>query len=142
MFCTEAEVSSLVHHDCAPRYGQVVTTLGPAKPQRLVSGHASEASEAREHQAEVQLELDVQEQEMRALLSPSSPIRYRMQGGNLAGTLPHRLCLETSFTSLQSPTDIPQAGRELSVDSRGIPWEYISLASELLNTPRAEDSKL
>lgn len=39
------------------------------------------------------------------------------------------------------PTDLPQAGRELSVDSRGIPWEYISLASELLNTPRPEDGK-
>lgn len=120
-----------------------MTTLGPAKPQRLVSGHASEASEAREHHAEVQLELEVQEQEMRALLSPSSPpARCRLlHGGNPAGTPPHRLCLETSFTSLQSPTDLPQAGRELSVDSRGIPWEYISLASELLNTPRAEDGK-
>lgn len=124
------------------RVCQVVTTLGPAKPQRLTSGHASstEASEAREHQVEVQLELETHEQEMRALLSPSSPVRCRTLG-NLAGTPPHRLCLETSFTSLQSPTDIPQAGRELSVDSRGIPWEYMSLASELLNTPRPEDSK-
>lgn len=122
---------------------QVVTTLGPAKPQRLASGHASstEASSeaAREHQTiDVQeLEVQEQEQEMRALLSPSSPSRCHL----LAGTPPHRLCLETSFTSLQSPTDLPQAGRELSVDSRGIPWEYISLASELLNTPRPEDGK-
>ncbi|XP_014475322.1 PREDICTED: sn1-specific diacylglycerol lipase alpha isoform X5 [Dinoponera quadriceps] len=122
---------------------KVVTTLGPAKPQRLTSGHASsaEASEAREHQVEVQLELEVQEQEMRALLSPSSPVRCRTLG-NLAGTPPHRLCLETSFTSLQSPTDLPQAGRELSVDSRGIPWEYMSLASELLNTPRPDEGKV
>ncbi|XP_018405396.1 PREDICTED: sn1-specific diacylglycerol lipase alpha [Cyphomyrmex costatus] len=122
---------------------KVVTTLGPAKPQRLVSGHASstEASSeaAREHQTIEIQELELQEQEMRALLSPSSPTRYHF--GNLAGTPPHRLCLETSFTSLQSPTDIPQAGRELSVDSRGIPWEYVSLASELLNTPRPEDGK-
>ncbi|XP_072762758.1 diacylglycerol lipase-alpha isoform X2 [Anoplolepis gracilipes] len=120
---------------------KVVTTLGPAKPQRLASGHASstEASSetAREHQTIDVQELEVQEQEMRALLSPSSPSRCHL----LAGTPPHRLCLETSFTSLQSPTDIPQAGRELSVDSRGIPWEYISLASELLNTPRPEDGK-
>lgn len=126
------------------RVCQVVTTLGPAKPQRLASGHASstEASEAREHQVEVQLELEAQEQEMRALLSPSSPVRCRtLGGGNLASTPPHRLCLETSFTSLQSPTDLPQAGRELSVDSRGIPWEYMSLASELLNTPRPDDNK-
>lgn len=121
---------------------QVVTTLGPAKPQRLVSGHASStetSSEAREHQTIEVQELELQEQEMRALLSPSSPARCHL--GNLAGTPPHRLCLETSFTSLQSPTDIPQAGRELSVDSRGIPWEYVSLASELLHTPRPEDGK-
>ncbi|KAL6261288.1 hypothetical protein P5V15_008810 [Pogonomyrmex californicus] len=124
---------------------KVVTTLGPAKPQRLVSGHASstEASstEAREHQTIEVQELELQElQEMRALLSPSSPTRCH-QLVNLAGTPPHRLCLETSFTSLQSPTDLPLAGRELSVDSRGIPWEYVSLASELLNTPRLEDGK-
>ncbi|KAG5329957.1 DGLA lipase, partial [Acromyrmex heyeri] len=122
---------------------KVVTTLGPAKPQRLVSGHASStevsSETAREHQTIEIQELELQEQEMRALLSPSSPTRYHL--GNLAGTPPHRLCLETSFTSLQSPTDIPQAGRELSVDSRGIPWEYVSLASELLNTPRLEDGK-
>ncbi|XP_018373290.1 PREDICTED: sn1-specific diacylglycerol lipase alpha isoform X1 [Trachymyrmex cornetzi] len=122
---------------------KVVTTLGPAKPQRLVSGHASltevSSETVREHQTIEIQELELQEQEMRALLSPSSPSRYHL--GNLAGTPPHRLCLETSFTSLQSPTDIPQAGRELSVDSRGIPWEYVSLASELLNTPRPEDGK-
>ncbi|XP_014605970.1 PREDICTED: sn1-specific diacylglycerol lipase alpha isoform X1 [Polistes canadensis] len=118
---------------------KVVTTLGPAKPQRLASGHASSAepSEAREP-AEVQ-ELEI-EQEMRALLSPSTPVKC--QSSNLAGTPPHKLCLETSFTSLQSPTEFPQAGRELSVDSRGIPWEYVSLASDLLNTPRPDDSKL
>ncbi|KAI4491973.1 hypothetical protein M0802_010176 [Mischocyttarus mexicanus] len=117
----------------------VVTTLGPAKPQRLASGHASSAepSEAREP-VEIQ-ELEI-EQEMRALLSPSTPVKC--QSSNLAWTPPHKLCLETSFTSLQSPTEFPQAGRELSVDSRGIPWEYVSLASDLLNTPRPDDSKL
>ncbi|KAK9301380.1 hypothetical protein QLX08_006215 [Tetragonisca angustula] len=117
---------------------KVVTTLGPAKPQRLASGHASstEASEAREA-VEIQ-EMEI-EQEMRALLSSSSPVKSHPS--NLAGTPPHKLCLETSFTSLQSPSEFPQAGRELSVDSRGIPWEYVSLASELLNTPRADESK-
>ncbi|XP_076640585.1 inactivation no afterpotential E isoform X2 [Colletes latitarsis] len=118
---------------------KVVTTLGPAKPQRLASGHASstEASEAREA-VEIQ-EMEI-EQEMRALLSSSSPVKSHPS--NLAGTPPHRLCLETSFTSLQSPSEFPQAGRELSVDSRGIPWEYVSLASELLNTPRTDECKL
>ncbi|XP_061939108.1 diacylglycerol lipase-alpha isoform X2 [Apis cerana] len=117
---------------------KVVTTLGPVKPQRLASGHASstEASEARET-GEVQ-EMEI-EQEMRALLSSSSPVKSHPS--NMAGTPPHKLCLETSFTSLQSPSEFPQAGRELSVDSRGIPWEYVSLASELLNTPRADESK-
>lgn len=76
---------------------------------------------------------------MRALLSSSSPVKSHPS--NMAGTPPHKLCLETSFTSLQSPSEFPQAGRELSVDSRGIPWEYVSLASELLNTPRADESK-
>jgi hypothetical protein len=85
-------------------------------------------------------ELEIQEQEMRALLSPSSPSRCKLN--NLVSTPPHRLCLETSFTSLQSPIDIPQASRELSVDSKGIPWEYVSLASELFNTPRPEEGKL
>lgn len=118
---------------------QVVTTLGPAKPQRLTSSAEASSEAARDHLTIEAQELELQEQEMRALLSPSSPTRY--QFGNLAGTPPHRLCLETSFTSLQSPTDIPQAGRELSVDSRGIPWEYVSLTSELLNTPRPEDGK-
>ncbi|XP_046832367.1 diacylglycerol lipase-alpha isoform X1 [Vespa crabro] len=118
---------------------KVVTTLGPAKPQRLASGHASSAepSEVREVMEVQELEI---EQEMRALLSPSTPVKS--QSNNLAGTPPHKLCLETSFTSLQSPTEFPQAGRELSVDSRGIPWEYVSLASDLLNTPRPDDSKL
>ncbi|CAL7951517.1 unnamed protein product [Xylocopa violacea] len=117
---------------------KVVTTLGPAKPQRLASGHASstEASEAREVVETQEMEI---EQEMRALLSSSSPVKSHPS--NLAGTPPHKLCLETSFTSLQSPSEFPQAGRELSVDSRGIPWEYVSLASELLNTPRAEENK-
>ncbi|XP_077278933.1 inactivation no afterpotential E isoform X3 [Temnothorax americanus] len=118
---------------------KVVTTLGPAKPQRLASSTEASSEAARDHQTIEVHELELQEQETRALLSPSSPSRYQL--GHLAGTPPHRLCLETSFTSLQSPTDIPQAGRELSVDSRGIPWEYVSLASELLHTPRPEDGK-
>ncbi|KYN30642.1 Sn1-specific diacylglycerol lipase alpha [Trachymyrmex septentrionalis] len=141
--CPGVDCTSIVVDVCQNRVDAVVTTLGPAKPQRLVSGHASStevsSEAAREHQTIEIQELELQEQEMRALLSPSSPTRYHL--GNLAGTPPHRLCLETSFTSLQSPTDIPQAGRELSVDSRGIPWEYVSLASELLNTPRPEDGK-
>ncbi|XP_012217030.1 diacylglycerol lipase-alpha isoform X1 [Linepithema humile] len=116
---------------------KVVTTLGPAKPQRLASSTETASFEAAHEHHEIQ-ELEVQEQEMRALLSPSTPTRCL--SNHLAGTPPHRLCLETSFTSLQSPSE-PQAGRELSVDSHGIPWEYVSLASELLNTPRLEDGK-
>ncbi|XP_043281706.1 diacylglycerol lipase-alpha isoform X2 [Venturia canescens] len=114
----------------------VVTTLGPAKPQRLPSSSSPEASEAREINDIHEIEI---EQEMRALLSPPSPAKC---GSLTAGTPPHRLCLETSFTSLQSPTEFPQAGRELSVDSHGLPWEYVSLASELINTPKPDDHKL
>lgn len=118
---------------------QVVTTLGPVKPQRLASGHTSsaEASEVRDP-IEIQEMLEC-EQEMRALLPPSSPGKSRSL---TVGTPPHRLCFETSFTSLQSPSEFPHAGRELSVDSTGLPWEYVSLASELITTPRTDENKL
>ncbi|KAK0092375.1 hypothetical protein PV326_001578 [Microctonus aethiopoides] len=118
----------------------VVTTLGPVKPQRLASGHASsaEASDVRDPIEIHELEI---EHETSALLPPpssSSPVKSRSL---IVGTPPHRLCLETSFTSLQSPTEFPQAGRELSVDSRGLPWEYVSIASDLITTPRPDDNK-
>ena len=110
---------------------QVVTTR--AKPQRQSS--SVDVLNSREA-------LDIQEieieQEMRALLSTSSPIKCQVT----AGTPPHRIFLETSFTSLQSPSEFPQAARELSLDSTGLPWEFISLASELLHTPRPNESKL
>ncbi|XP_011501832.1 PREDICTED: sn1-specific diacylglycerol lipase alpha [Ceratosolen solmsi marchali] len=129
---------------------KVVTTLGPAKPQRHVSGRASSASDCRvgttilHNCAELELE-----QEMHSLLASSSPVpsrprimqtlaipRVHAASDDLIPTR-RRLCLETSFTSLQSPlTDnYPQIGRELSVDSHGLPWEYVSLASEILASP-------
>ncbi|KAK0167112.1 hypothetical protein PV327_004554 [Microctonus hyperodae] len=118
----------------------VVTTLGPVKPQRLASGHASsaEASEVRDPIEIHELEI---EHEMSALLPPPSSSSPAKSRSLIVGTPPHRLCLETSFTSLQSPTEFPQAGRELSVDSRGLPWEYVSIASDLITTPRPDDNK-
>ncbi|XP_031776610.1 sn1-specific diacylglycerol lipase alpha isoform X3 [Nasonia vitripennis] len=142
---------------------KVITTLGPAKPQRVVSGRVSSASDCRGassdplhhgssrvsigYHQDAGNDLGEVEQEMRALLACSSPVRScpRMIHGLTRaqpasdGPTParRRLCLETSFTSLQSPlTDnYPQIGRELSVDSRGLPWEYVSLASEILGSP-------
>lgn len=112
---------------------QVVTRTSAAKPQRQSSlVNVLNAREALDIQ-----EIEI-EQEMRALLSTSSPVKCPLT----AGTPPHKLCLETSFTSLQSPNEFPQAGRELSLDSTGLPWEFISLASELLHTPRPNESKL
>ncbi|XP_051162708.1 diacylglycerol lipase-alpha isoform X2 [Leptopilina boulardi] len=112
---------------------KVVTRTSAAKPQRQSSlVNVLNAREALDIQ-----EIEI-EQEMRALLSTSSPVKCPLT----AGTPPHKLCLETSFTSLQSPNEFPQAGRELSLDSTGLPWEFISLASELLHTPRPNESKL
>ncbi|OXU21517.1 hypothetical protein TSAR_001968, partial [Trichomalopsis sarcophagae] len=134
-----------------------------AKPQRVVSGRVSSASDCRGassdplhhgssrvsigYHQDAGNDLGEVEQEMRALLACSSPVRScprTIHGLTRAqpasdGPTParRRLCLETSFTSLQSPlTDnYPQIGRELSVDSRGLPWEYVSLASEILGSP-------
>ncbi|XP_058798543.1 diacylglycerol lipase-alpha isoform X1 [Phymastichus coffea] len=134
----------------------VVTTLGPAKPQRLASGRLSADQQSRNssNSATPTYPLNCQdfpdievEQEMRALLASSSPTKppHRLtlpshrvgQAASDGPTPKRRLCLETSFTSLQSPlTDnYPQIGRELSVDSRGLPWEYVSIASEILASP-------
>ncbi|XP_012265219.2 diacylglycerol lipase-alpha isoform X1 [Athalia rosae] len=118
---------------------KVITTLGPAKPQRTGTSAHTSSAEASEVREVVEIQEAEIEQEMKALLSPPSPSKLQ----TTAGTPPHRLCLETSFTSLQSPTELPQgAAREPSVDSRGLRWEYVSLASELLKTPRPNDSKL
>ncbi|XP_046422855.1 diacylglycerol lipase-alpha isoform X2 [Neodiprion lecontei] len=113
---------------------KVITTLGPAKPQRTgTSAHTSsaEASEVREA-VEVQ-EVEI-EPEMRALLSPPSPAKLK----TAAGTPPHRLCLETSFTSLHRPPEFHRdAGRlQPSQVSRGLRWEYVGAV------PRSNDGKL
>ncbi|XP_023315106.1 sn1-specific diacylglycerol lipase alpha isoform X2 [Trichogramma pretiosum] len=141
---------------------KVITTLGPAKPQRVVSGRISSSAEscALHHGHGIGHDFpDIEvEQEMRALLaSSSSPVSKPLSMGGTtrrappprlpistssAGPTPkRRLCLETSFTSLQSPmTDnYPQIGRELSVDSRGLPWEYVSMAGDILASPIRQD---
>nr|CAD7432175.1 unnamed protein product [Timema monikensis] len=68
---------------------QVITTIGPAKPQRSTSNNNS-AVTSLEH-------LDSERCHLLALNNP-------MPGSPKAATPPHKLCLETSFTSLQSPT--------------------------------------
>nr|CAD7197327.1 unnamed protein product [Timema douglasi] len=68
---------------------KVITTIGPAKPQRSTSNNNS-AVTSLEH-------LDSERCHLLALNNP-------MPGSPKAATPPHKLCLETSFTSLQSPT--------------------------------------
>nr|CAD7568827.1 unnamed protein product [Timema californicum] len=67
----------------------VITTIGPAKPQRSTSNNNSTVTSL-EH-------LDSERCHLLALNNP-------MPGSPKAATPPHKLCLETSFTSLQSPT--------------------------------------
>ncbi|CAG2053251.1 unnamed protein product [Timema podura] len=84
----------LPHHrrDIRPSVGPVhpvITTIGPAKPQRSTSNNNSAVTS-----------LEHLDSERCHLLASNNP----MPGSPKAATPPHKLCLETSFTSLQSPT--------------------------------------
>nr|CAD7453862.1 unnamed protein product [Timema tahoe] len=70
-------------------YTVVITTIGPAKPQRSTSNNNSAVTS-----------LEHLDSERCHLLASNNP----MPGSPKAATPPHKLCLETSFTSLQSPT--------------------------------------
>lgn len=77
---------------------QVITSLGPAKPQRSLNNNISSTHSDTDH---CQL----------------------VAGSNgSAGSPPHRLCLETSFTSFQ-----PKLVDKSSLDSKHLPWEFASL---------------
>jgi hypothetical protein len=87
---------------------QVITSLGPAKPQRSVNNNNNNSG-------------------------PSEIEHCHLLAGSSTTTLsppPHKLCLETSFTSRQNNvTDQPN-------DSSHLPWEFVSLvepASEKRN---------
>lgn len=80
---------------------QVITTIGPAKPQRVVSSNNNSTVTSAEH-------LD---SECCHLLASNGATTTNIvvHGSPKAATPPHKLCLETSFTSLQSPSsDIHQ----------------------------------
>lgn len=80
---------------------QVITTIGPAKPQRVVSSNNNSTVTSAEH-------LD---SECCHLLASNgtATTNIAVHGSPKAATPPHKLCLETSFTSLQSPSsDIHQ----------------------------------
>ena len=75
---------------------QVITTIGPAKPQRVVSSNNNSTVTSAEH-------LD---SECCHLLASNgaTTTNIAVHGSPKAATPPHKLCLETSFTSLQSPS--------------------------------------
>lgn len=75
---------------------QVITTIGPAKPQRVVSSNNNSTGTSAEH-------LD---SECCHLLASNgaTTTNVAVHGSPKAATPPHKLCLETSFTSLQSPS--------------------------------------
>lgn len=76
---------------------QVITSLGPAKPQRSLNNNINN--------------------------QPDTDHCQLVAGSNgSAGSPPHRLCLETSFTSFQ-----PKLVDKSSVDSKHLPWEFASL---------------
>lgn len=127
---------------------QVVTTIGPAKPQRTLSNNNSTLTSA-EH---------LEHEEQSHLLNS---VPTQTTGSPKVATPPHRLCLETSFTSLQSPSsDIAQPNVPASLDSsicshqngstrRPSPfallhpvlsWEYPSLLDEQPTTADIPDS--
>nr|XP_014281605.2 sn1-specific diacylglycerol lipase alpha [Halyomorpha halys] len=80
---------------------KVITSLGPAKPQRSVNNNNNNSS------------------------GPSDIEHCHLLAGSSAATTPpaHRICLETSFTSNnhQSPKE--------DNESNHLPWEFISLVS-------------
>ncbi|XP_021926065.1 sn1-specific diacylglycerol lipase alpha isoform X2 [Zootermopsis nevadensis] len=81
---------------------KVITTIGPAKPQRAVSSfNINSAVTSAEH-------LDSEHCHLLAT-NYTATKGTAVPGSPKAATPPHKLCLETSFTSLQSPSsDIHQ----------------------------------
>lgn len=79
---------------------QVVTTIGPRKPQRQAScANSSITSEIIDPSV---LLLQAPDQ----LACPHSPNLQNALNQQLTPNVSHRVCLETSFTSLQSPNDL------------------------------------
>ncbi|KAJ9591943.1 hypothetical protein L9F63_001545, partial [Diploptera punctata] len=73
---------------------KVITTIGPAKPQRILTSNNNSTVTSAEH-------LD---SERCHLLATNCATTMAGPGSPKAATPPHKLCLETSFTSLQSPS--------------------------------------
>ncbi|XP_069685580.1 diacylglycerol lipase-alpha isoform X2 [Periplaneta americana] len=79
---------------------KVITTIGPAKPQRAVSSNNNSTVTSAEH-------LDSERCHLLATnctTTTTATTNTAVPGSPKAATPPHKLCLETSFTSLQSPS--------------------------------------
>ncbi|PSN43976.1 hypothetical protein C0J52_17096 [Blattella germanica] len=76
---------------------KVITTIGPAKPQRVLSSNNNSTVTSAEH-------LDSERCHLLATNCPTTVGNNGAPGSPKAATPPHKLCLETSFTSLQSPS--------------------------------------
>lgn len=75
----------------------VITTIGPAKPQRILTSNNNSTVTSAEH-------LDSERCHLLATNCATTTSNVAGPGSPKAATLPHKLCLETSFTSLQSPS--------------------------------------
>ncbi|XP_039297973.1 diacylglycerol lipase-alpha [Nilaparvata lugens] len=94
---------------------KVITSLGPAKPQRVVNNNNNNNN---------QPPMDAEHCHLLAGSSTTTP----------PAPPPHRLCLETSFTSLKqkpcsaSATAVPESLS--TADSKHLPWEFASLVPQ------------
>ncbi|XP_049840314.1 diacylglycerol lipase-alpha [Schistocerca gregaria] len=105
---------------------KVITTVGPAKPRRA---SACASSTPAEHLQPLLAAAPAASAPAAAAAVPATA-----PGSPKASTPPHRLCLETSFTSLQSPGSEPQqlqlplpCGRQHAASAGPLGWEFPAL---------------
>ncbi|XP_046980433.1 diacylglycerol lipase-alpha [Schistocerca americana] len=103
---------------------KVITTVGPAKPRRA---SACASSTPAEHLQPLLAAAPA------ASAPAAAPAPATSPGSPKASTPPHRLCLETSFTSLQSPGSEPQ--HIISSISSSSTSSFLSIISSSVTIP-------
>ncbi|XP_073977437.1 inactivation no afterpotential E isoform X3 [Rhodnius prolixus] len=99
---------------------KVITSLGPAKPQRMINNNNNSSA------------------------APSEMEHCKLLAGSSTSTTPppapHRLCLETSFTSHSIADSNGAATANSAVnDSNHLPWEFVSLVPSPPSQERRSD---
>ncbi|KAK9506587.1 hypothetical protein O3M35_008489 [Rhynocoris fuscipes] len=96
---------------------KVITSLGPAKPQRVINNNNNSSA------------------------APSEMEHCKLLAGSSTSTTPpappHRLCLETSFTSYSVADSVAPTGNGVNGDSNHLPWEFVSLVP----SPQSQDRR-